>query len=170
MSIDHKPNLPSEQERINKAGLEVIDDHGYAKIEYKKGLTSSSLGTSRGFGDFEFKNKELAPPDQAVTVTPEIMVHDRSNADQFLVLACDGVFDVMTNEQVAAFVVRQVEAGFAAGDTFVLAKTADGLLRESLRLESKDNMSVVIVALRDITGKAEHDALKTRLDFDTRSE
>jgi serine/threonine protein phosphatase PrpC len=166
MSIDHKPDTPAEQERINKAGLDVIDDHGFSKIDFNDGLTNSSLGTSRGFGDFEFKNnKELVATAQAVIALPDIVVHKRSDADCFLVLACDGVFDFMTNEQVADFVTSQMESHVAAGDVFALARTADGLLQESLRLESTDNMSVVLVALRNMSRPQERDAVNKRLDF-----
>ena len=35
---------------------------------------------------------------------PEILIEKRSPKDEFIVLACDGVWDVMSNEDIAAFV------------------------------------------------------------------
>ncbi|GKY93606.1 hypothetical protein MPSEU_000328000 [Mayamaea pseudoterrestris] len=162
LSVDHKPDLPVEEARIRKAGIEIFN----GKVIYT-GLSTSSLGMSRSFGDFEFKNnKDLPATDQAVTVMPEIIVHRRSDTDRFLVLACDGVFDVMSNEQVADFVVRRVEAGVADGDVFALARAADDLLHECLRLETRDNMSVVIIALQNLGLSQENDVLKARLTYE----
>lgn len=46
---------------------------------------------SRAIGDFEFKqNYSLPPEEQVVTVNPEILVHDLTPDDEFIVIACDG--------------------------------------------------------------------------------
>lgn len=44
------------------------------------------------------------PCEQLVSPEPEIYVERRQSDDEFLVLACDGVWDVMTNEDLCAFV------------------------------------------------------------------
>jgi len=57
-------------------------------------------------GDYEYKNVEgRGPCEQLVSPEPEVFVHDRDDErDEFLVLACDGVWDVMSNEDVCDFV------------------------------------------------------------------
>jgi serine/threonine protein phosphatase PrpC len=45
-----------------------------------------------------------------VIALPEVITHRRSPNDEYLVLACDGVWDVMENDDVAAFVARHVAA------------------------------------------------------------
>lgn len=50
-----------------------------------------NLALSRAIGDFEFKqNYALPPEEQVVTVNPEILVHDVTPEDEFIVIACDG--------------------------------------------------------------------------------
>lgn len=92
---DHKPGLPSERERIVKAG-------GTVMIQRVNG----SLAVSRALGDFEYKNVEgRGPCEQLVSPEPEIFMRDRDdNLDEFLVLACDGIWDVMSNEDLCQFI------------------------------------------------------------------
>jgi serine/threonine protein phosphatase PrpC len=76
------------------------------------------------------------------------VIHERdSQRDSYLVLACDGVWDVMTNEQVADFVVEHVERLVDKDEVGILPSVGDQLLAECLRLGSGDNMSVIVVAL-----------------------
>lgn len=50
-----------------------------------------NLALSRALGDFEFKkNYSLIPEKQIITADPDITVHDITDEDEFLVLACDG--------------------------------------------------------------------------------
>jgi len=47
---------------------------------------------SRAIGDFEFKKSaELPPEQQIVTAFPDVEIHDISEDDEFLVVACDGM-------------------------------------------------------------------------------
>ena len=107
------------------------------------------IAMSRAFGDFDYKNEDLAPENRAIICTPEILVHSRSNEDRFLILACDGVFDVMSNEEVGSFVVQEVEALTKSETecTSVLAEVCDALLEECLERKAHDNMSVMIIHL-----------------------
>lgn len=66
---------------------------------------NGSLAVSRALGDYEYKNVEgRGPCEQLVSPEPEIFVRDRSENDEFLVLACDGVWDVMSNEDICNFI------------------------------------------------------------------
>lgn len=60
----------------------------------------------RALGDYEYKNVEgKSPCEQMVSPEPEVSVIDRNlEADEFLVLACDGVWDVMTNKNLCDFI------------------------------------------------------------------
>jgi protein phosphatase 2C family protein 2/3 len=52
---------------------------------------TGNLALSRAIGDFEFKqNKNLSPEAQVVTANPDILVHQITAEDEFLILACDG--------------------------------------------------------------------------------
>ncbi len=153
LSHDHKPNLPEERARIESAGLivktdTVTEENGrVTSIHRIVRSKTESLGVARAFGDYDYKkNKNLSPSRQAIVCTPDILVRDRNNAeDMYLVLACDGIWDVMSNEEVGSFVVRRVEE--RRGQESILASVGDDLCDECLRKESQDNMSVLIVAL-----------------------
>mmetsp|Transcript_32979 Transcript_32979/g.49821 ORF Transcript_32979/g.49821 Transcript_32979/m.49821 type:complete len:667 (-) Transcript_32979:188-2188(-) len=177
LSIDHKPDLDGEQERIENAGMQVIEEiyhdsdgrkQTIPKIELAEGRR---MAVSRAFGDFEYKsNSKLpGPEDQAVCAIPFIHSHARSEKDAFLVLACDGVWDVMTNEEVADFVMSAVEKALEdeSPSTDILPEISDMLCEECLTRGSKDNLSVILVALSGTaTRVADSGVLKRKaLDF-----
>ncbi|KAL7475577.1 hypothetical protein ACHAW6_001504, partial [Cyclotella cf. meneghiniana] len=161
LSEDHKPNLPSERARIESAGLSIHADHipaeddtaGPAVIYKIKKSDNDVLGVSRAFGDFDYKsNDALSSSRQAVICTPETVVRERhNNEDMYLVLACDGIWDVMSDEDVGFFVSTRVTEYCAGGPSMggneVLARVGDDLLNLCLEKGSRDNMSVLIVAL-----------------------
>ena len=70
--------------------------------------------------------------------------------DMYLILACDGIWDVMSNEDVGTFVTRRVNEEMhklnSRSDGEVLASVGDDLLAACLEAGSRDNMSVLIVA------------------------
>jgi serine/threonine protein phosphatase PrpC len=56
------------------------------------------LGCSRAFGDFQYKdNLEISAELQAVSAKPDITTRKRSKDDKFIMLACDGIWDCLTN-------------------------------------------------------------------------
>lgn len=70
----------AEKSRINAAG-------GFVDF----GRVNGNLALSRAIGDFEFKKSaELAPEAQIVTAFPDVEVHEITDDDEFLILACDG--------------------------------------------------------------------------------
>jgi serine/threonine protein phosphatase PrpC len=154
LSTDHKPDLESEKTRIEQAGLKVFEENftneqGLKVTLAKIALTESlNMAVSRSFGDFEYKAKPgLDTAEQAVTALPEVIVHARSPQDMYLLMACDGIWDVMTNEEVADFVAAKVDQAVANDETNVLSGVSYQLLEECLQRGSKDNLSVVLVAL-----------------------
>lgn len=82
MSRDHKPELPEERARIEKA-------RGFVEF----GRVNGSLALSRALGDLEYKrNYQLEPSEQMVTALPEIRLRKLEEGDEFVVLACDGIW------------------------------------------------------------------------------
>lgn len=84
---------------------------------------------------------------QIVTADPEIISHKCDGEEEFLVLACDGIWDCLTSQQVVDFVRRAIANGDA------LPKICEDLMLKCLAPDSElggigcDNMTVVIVAL-----------------------
>lgn len=95
---DHKPILPTEKERIINAGGSVMVQR-----------VNGSLAVSRALGDYDYKNVvELGQCEQLVSPEPEIYCKERDPNDFFLVIACDGVWDVMSNEAVCNFISNRL--------------------------------------------------------------
>lgn len=106
LSVDHKPDVPVEQARIVNAGarVDVEDGHLYSKY--------GILGLSRAIGDSEFKrNEHLEPTEQIVSPLPDVIIRTIDHSWQFMVLACDGVWDVASNEEVVRFVLEGIAKG-----------------------------------------------------------
>ncbi|KAF8928553.1 Protein phosphatase 2C 2 [Dissophora ornata] len=137
LSSDHKPVNKEESRRIVAAG-------GF--VEY--GRVNGSLALSRALGDFEFKmNATLGPDDQIVTANPVIVEHKVTDEDEFLVLACDGIWDCMTSQEVVTF-VRKGVADQVPLDT-LCEMTMDHCLASDSGMTGVgcDNMTMVIVAI-----------------------
>lgn len=179
LSTDHTPGLEGEKERIINAGLEVIsetfpDPHNDGKDTTLYKIQKSErdrIAVARAFGDFDYKaNSSLNAEEQAIICTPEIMVHPTKDL-QYLVLACDGVWDVMSNEEVGKFVVEKVIEISNGGelDCEVLPAIGDELLKHCLEKGSSDNMSVMIIALnsKDSSGTDIKDDAQRVLNFTT---
>jgi serine/threonine protein phosphatase PrpC len=154
LSFDHKPDLPEEMARIEKAGLKVIsqsyEEEGQQYTVHKVAKTENDLlAVSRAFGDFEYKsNTTLGPEDQAVSCIADVQVHKRDpDRDQYLVLACDGIWDVMDNNEVMDFVLEQIKNKTDNASAAVLPEVSELLVAECLKRGSRDNMSAILVKL-----------------------
>ncbi|VDK40528.1 unnamed protein product [Taenia asiatica] len=130
-TTDHKPAHPSEKERIQKAGGSVIVER-----------VNGNLAVSRSLGDYSYKTaRDLGPTEQLISPEPEITVIDRQpEHDQMVVLACDGVWDVVSNEDLCRVVSERMRS---VGD---LSRVCNEVIDYCLYNGSSDNMSMVLVA------------------------
>lgn len=100
LSRDHKPELEVERERILKAG-------GFIHA----GRVNGSLNLARAIGDMEFKQNKFLPAErQIVTANPDINIIELCDDDDFIVLACDGIWDCMTSQQLVDFIHEQLQS------------------------------------------------------------
>jgi protein phosphatase 1G len=144
MTQDHKPNDPEEFARITAAGGFVAD-----------GRVNGSLNLSRALGDLEYKQaRQLPPQAQAVTAFPEVRAERLQGGDEFLILACDGIWDVLTNQEAVDFVRARLAAGRTPAQ--VCADACDRCLAPDTAGCGKgcDNMSFVLVMLKAWAGGA----------------
>ncbi|XP_043930404.1 protein phosphatase 1A isoform X2 [Protopterus annectens] len=126
---DHKPSNPLEKERIQNAGGSVMIQR-----------VNGSLAVSRALGDFDYKCVHgKGPTEQLVSPEPEVFVIERSEEDQFIVLACDGIWDVMGNEELCDFIQSRLEI------TDDLEKVCNEVVDTCLYKGSRDNMSVILI-------------------------
>lgn len=142
LSIDHKPDRPSEKQRITQSGGFVGQIAGVARVYAAAGAglalgaskTAIYLSVSRSFGDVKLKF-----PSPIVSAEPEIAVFDVEEEDLFIVIACDGIWDVMSNEEV-------IEIGLKLfGDP---KAAADAIVKQAYRKKSQDNLTVSIIEFK----------------------
>jgi len=156
LSEDHKPNLPDEAARIRMAGFRVeaiplTEEDGTETVVHKVvKATNEQLAVSRAFGDFDYKaNTQLTELEQAVISLADVRVHTRRpSTDLYLVVACDGIWDVMENHEVIEVVQTQVRVKSKMSPNSLLPDVADVLLQECLGRDSRDNMSAILVSLQ----------------------
>lgn len=131
LSFDHKPNNIPELERITGAG-------GFVKSKRVDG----DLAVSRGLGDFSYKSIDgLSVGAQKVVPHPEFVVYPRDiRNDEFIVMACDGIWDVATNTECAEFVQGLLDDG--ENDLGLICEEA---LDSCLEKNSRDNMTIAMI-------------------------
>ncbi|TIB95050.1 PP2C-domain-containing protein [Wallemia mellicola] len=137
LSYDHKPQNEAESDRIVKAG-------GFVEI----GRVNGNLALSRAIGDFEFKqNPDLGPEAQIVTAVPDIIEHECTGEEEFLILACDGIWDCLSSQQVVDITRRAIANGEELKD--ICAHIMDKCLAPDSELGGIgcDNMTITIVAI-----------------------
>jgi serine/threonine protein phosphatase PrpC len=138
-SVDHKPSHPTEKKRIEDAGGFVTG--------MEPARLDGNLAVSRGLGDFEYKaDKQLSAGEQKASCVPDIYEVKNVPAGSFIVLACDGLWDVCTGEYIANVVRDRLKENPKCD----LGELVVSLLRTSFyeRL-SKDNITCMIVQLTD---------------------
>ncbi len=124
LSHDHKPENPDETARIVNSG-------GYVQHNRVNGV----LAVSRAFGDFELK--------PLVSCMPDIEIQQRNpGVNDFIIIACDGLWDVFTNKDA----VDEVRAIIHEGETNI-ALIAEEMIDLALHKGSNDNISAIIIKL-----------------------
>ena len=102
------------------------------------------LATSRAIGDFAYKqNRNMPPSQQMVTCVPDIRVENITDDTEFLVIASDGVWDGMRNNNVVQFVRQELRPGEEN-----LRETCEKLVGHCLH--SNDNATAILVKFKPI--------------------
>lgn len=137
LSEDHKPTDVKERARIEAAG-------GFVE----QNRVNGNLALSRAMGDFVFKmNDKLGQADQIVTCDPDIQAATVEADWDFLLLACDGIWDVLSNQEVVDFVTQRLGQGMEPEDI------CEQLMTRCLSPDCQmgglgcDNMTCVLVCL-----------------------
>lgn len=157
MSIDHKPEDALELERVTKAGGKVSSD----------GRINGGLNLSRAIGDHSYKqNKELGPKEQMITALPDVktMTIDPVK-DQFMLLACDGIWNFMSSQDVCDFIVPKLAEGREKLSQ-ICEEMFDHCLAPSTIGDGTgcDNMTAILVRFKNglITDVVKHTETKKR--------
>jgi integrin-linked kinase-associated serine/threonine phosphatase 2C len=131
LSFKHKPSDAAEKARIEEAGGHVVF-----------GRILGNLAVARAFGDKDFKHPHNKAKASFVSVEPYTSVHDITDADEVLVICCDGMFEKLSYQQVADCIWERKQAGDNPADA------ADVAVKKAFESGSLDNISCVLVYLR----------------------
>ncbi|KAJ7045521.1 phosphatase 2C-like domain-containing protein [Mycena alexandri] len=120
LTYDHKGSDKQEAKRITDAGGFVMS-----------GRVNGVLAVTRSLGDASMKEFVVGAP-----YTTETELCDE---DEFLILACDGLWDV-TSDQTAVDLIREVEDAQVASQT---------LLKDAIANHTMDNVTVLVVRFKN---------------------
>ena len=118
---DHKPSKENSSISLSLSSGVLLDDQVERQRIQEAGGTvliqrvNGSLAVSRAMGDFEYKSNQNRRPDQQlVSPEPDVTYYARNASTKpdelpaFVVLACDGIWDVMSNEELAAYILGRM--------------------------------------------------------------
>ncbi|KAJ8460878.1 hypothetical protein OPV22_033804 [Ensete ventricosum] len=145
LSVDHKPNREDEYARIEAQGGKVIHWNGYRVF--------GVLAMSRSIGDHYLK--------PWIIPVPEVTIVPRCREDECLILASDGLWDVMSNEEVCDIARKRIllwhkKNGIVSSPVNhrgeeadpAAQAAADCLSKLAIQKGSKDNITVIVVDLK----------------------
>ncbi|XP_022731439.1 probable protein phosphatase 2C 22 isoform X2 [Durio zibethinus] len=130
MSRDHKPICNRERKRIEASGGYVYD-----------GYLNGQLNVARALGDWHMEGMKGANGGP-LTAEPELMTEDLTEEDEFLIIGCDGLWDVFLSQNAVDFARRRLQEH---NDPVMCSKD---LVDEALKRKSGDNLAVVVVCFQ----------------------
>jgi serine/threonine protein phosphatase PrpC len=147
LTEDHKPNTPAETARIVAAG-------GYVTTPYARGTENcprlnGTLSVSRALGNAPFKRNPEGGA--ALSAEPDVTCVELGAFDSFVLLASDGLWDVLSESAAVAIVLEELAVQWPRRTPRAKAQAAsDRLVREVLMSgHCRDNVTVVLVLLEE---------------------
>ncbi|CAD8201951.1 unnamed protein product [Paramecium pentaurelia] len=137
LSKDHKPDDEKEKKRIEAAD-------GFVQ----NGRTNGNLSLSRAIGDLEYKKDErFRKNEQIIIAEPDVKIEEIQASDKFLLMGCDGVFEIWNHQQIIDYVNSKLKQVVTQEDIQI---AAEGLLDSIIAKDTSngtgcDNMTCIIV-------------------------
>jgi len=167
LSRDHKPSEENEQRRIIEGGGKIYQTQAPIFRPTNEGIGSKGetqfllgphrvfpgrLSVSRTFGDIEAKLVKYGGNPNAVIATPEIKVFKISDNHDFIVLACDGIYDKLSSRDVVKCVWESTRE--KASDIHQQCGLGvEEIMRESLNRRTLDNITVLMICFKNFKNK-----------------
>lgn len=134
LSTDHKPNDPKERARIEAIG-------GSVTLQRSTYRVNGTLAVARAFGDAALK--------PYVTSEAEITCWTLTDKDDFLILATDGLWDVLSNQEAVDIVLKHRQTMTPDAICRILTDTA-------AKKGSADNITAVVIDLAVQSSQVQH--------------
>ena len=157
---DHKPGSEIEKKRIELAGGKIYQTPSLIplyqngkEIEIPWRVLPGRLSVSRTFGDIEAKEEKFGGMKGVVVALPDITEIELNDEYNFIVLGCDGIFDVISNEellQCIQIVLKEKKMTEFINDENIHELCGDFaamIIKCALAKDSFDNVSCIVIAL-----------------------
>ena len=132
-TIDHKPNNINEKLRIeSNGGYVLLQDTYRVYINNQVG----GLAISRVFGDIPYKIRNI------VSCEADIVLKNIITSNEIIILASDGLWDVLSNEDVLKFVNARL-------NKYRLTEISKQLVNYAYYIGSMDNITVILAKIKD---------------------
>jgi serine/threonine protein phosphatase PrpC len=138
LSLDHKPGYAFEQYRLDtQGGSYKLYPGNVWRVVYWKPDCHMALSVCRALGDNHYNDHG-----DIISAKPQVAQEQLTPADRFLVIACDGLWDVLTNQEVVDFVAVRLAQGLT------YPKIAAELAQHAIAVKrSEDNVTVLVIGL-----------------------
>ena len=155
---DHKPNTETEKRRIKLAGGEIYQTitlfplrQNGKEIEPPWRVLPGRLSVSRTFGDIEAKETKFGGIPGVVLALPDITEIELDNEFNFMVIGCDGIFDVLSKDKILECIkiekkkknvqeIKEDDVHELCGDFAAM------IVKGAIAKDSSDNVSCIVVA------------------------
>ena len=146
MSIDHKPDLEIEKNRIIKA-------EGWIN---GNGRVNGNLNLSRTLGDLIYKNNNSKKPqEQIISGYPDVIVEDMSKDNEFIIIGCDGIWDCIQEQDLIDIIKKKInDSGIDKNKinlSNILGEICDNICAKTYMVEGGigcDNMTCLIIQFK----------------------
>ena len=158
-TTDHKPDSVIEKARIEISGGKVYKIETLIPI-YQNGVKVNTpwrvnpgqLSVSRTFGDIQAKDERFGGNKTAIIALPDITEIELDNDYNFIVMASDGIFDLLKNEELLECIqivikeknitnFKNVNMHQLCGDFAAM------IIKSALAKDSFDNISCIVIAI-----------------------
>lgn len=168
LTTDHKPEAPIERARIEQNGGAIFRNRS-VKQKYRLNKTTGKmekfnqirygphrvnpggLSLSRSIGDLPSKAREIGGNPNCLVSCPEITQFKISRECDFMVLACDGVWDELSNQEVSDAVWETLETCSKMPELSlneISRLAAEHVMKASFDKRSLDNISVIVILFK----------------------
>ena len=151
---DHKPNTYIEKHRIESQGGSVYQTTAAIPI-YQNGklieipwrVCPGGLSVSRTFGDIESKDERFGGKKGVVVALPDISEFELNDKYNFIVIGCDGIFDVLSNGEIIECIkiVLKINKSKNKKINELCGDFASMIIKSALAKESFDNVSCIVI-------------------------
>eukprot|EP01119_Soliformovum_irregulare_P004501 TRINITY_DN15526_c0_g1_i1.p1 TRINITY_DN15526_c0_g1~~TRINITY_DN15526_c0_g1_i1.p1 ORF type:complete len:600 (-),score=127.41 TRINITY_DN15526_c0_g1_i1:109-1908(-) len=145
VTCSHKPANNFEEERITAAGGRIVEIANQKRLGHSRlNPKFFHIGITRAIGDLDFKSEDLTGgKSSGLIAEPSVSKTLLTADDQFLMIASDGFWDVVSQDEASQYVLKNAEK-----DSDSICKN---LIELSQERKTRDNVTVLLVKFKNLT-------------------